>query len=193
MDKSKIDALIAKYHSWQNEIWLDVDEEIEGIKLFNMNLKHLLMLDGLESPFLTGGDVSEEDAYLFLWVVSKEFSFESKERDNFFIKAKGIPTYQLIEFIQEYIEKSFAESDTMKNGSKSQTYFIAYFVDCFAREYGWTLDRIMKIPLGVAFQLITAINERNSAMTGKEYNRITELDNKINRYILNSNSDNGIL
>ena len=193
MDQSKIDALIAKYHSWQNEIWLDVDEEIEDIKLHNMNLKHLLMLDGLESPFLTGGDVSEEDAYLFLWVVSKEFSFESKERDEFFIKLKRIPEYQLIEFIKEYMEKSFAESDTMKNGSKSQTYFIAYFVDCFAREYGWTLEKIMKIPLGVAFQLITAINERNSAMSGKEYNRITELDNKINRYILNSNSDNGIL
>ena len=193
MDQSKIDALIAKYHSWQNEIWLDVDEEIEDIKLHNMNLKHLLMLDGLESPFLTGGDVSEEDAYLFLWVVSKEFSFESKERDEFYIKAKRIPQYQLIEFIKEYMEKSFAESDTMKNGSKSQTYFIAYFVDCFAREYGWTLEKIMKIPLGVAFQLITAINERNSAMSGKEYNRITELDNKINRYILNSNSDNGIL
>ena len=192
MDQSKIDALIAKYHSWQNEIWLDVDEEIEDIKLHNMNLKHLLMLDGLESPFLTGGDVSEEDAYLFLWVVSKEFSFESKERDEFYIKAKRIPQYQLIEFIKEYMEKSFAESDTMKNGSKSQTYFIAYFVDCFAREYGWTLEKIMKIPLGVAFQLITAINERNSAMSGKEYNRITELDNKINRYILNSNSDNGI-
>ena len=31
MDQSKIDALIAKYHSWQNEIWLDVDEEIEDI------------------------------------------------------------------------------------------------------------------------------------------------------------------
>ena len=151
------------------------------------------MLDGLESPFLTGGDVSEEDTYLFLWVVSKEFSFEARERDEFFIKAKRIPQYQLIEFIKEYMEKSFAESDTMKNGSKSQTYFIAYFVDCFAREYGWTLEKIMKIPLGVAFQLITAINERNSAMSGKEYNRITELDNKINRYILNSNSDNGIL
>ena len=192
MDQSKIDALIAKYHSWQNEIWLDVDEEIEDIKLHNMNLKHLLMLDGLESPFLTGGDVSEEDAYLFLWVVSKEFSFESKERDEFFVKVKKIPEYQLIEFIKEYMEKSFAESDTMKNGSKSQTYFIAYFVDCFAREYGWNLEKIMKIPLGVAFQLITAINERNSAMSGKEYNRITELDNKINRYILNSNSDNGI-
>ena len=192
MDQSKIDALIAKYHSWQNEIWLDVDEEIEDIKLHNMNLKHLLMLDGLESPFLTGGDVSEEDAYLFLWVVSKEFSFESKERDEFFIKLKRIPEYQLIEFIKEYMEKSFAESDTMKNGSKSQTYFIAYFVDCFAREYSWNLEKIMKIPLGVAFQLITAINERNSAMSGKEYNRITELDNKINRYILNSNSDNGI-
>ena len=193
MDQSKIDALISKYHSWQNEIWLDVDEEIEDIKLHNMNLKHLLMLDGLESPFLTGGDVSEEDAYLFLWVVSKEFSFEARERDEFYIKAKRIPQYQLIEFIKEYMEKSFAESDTMKNGSKSQTYFIAYFVDCFAREYSWTLEKIMKIPLGVAFQLITAINERNSAMSGKEYNRITELDNKINRYILNSNSDNGIL
>ena len=193
MDQSHIDALLSKYHSWQSEIWLDIPENIEDIQVLNMNLKHLLMLDGLESPFLKGGDITETDALLFLWVVSEDFTYNKKDRDKFFKRARKIETYTLCKWIEEYVKKAFAESDTMKTNQKSQTYFIAYFVDCFAREYGWKIDEIMQIPLGIAFQLITTINERNYAQGGKEYNRVTELDNTINRWILKGNSDNGIL
>ena len=193
MDQSKIDALLQKYHSWQSEIWLNIPDGIEDIKVLNMNLKHLLILDGLESPLLKGGNITDTDALLFLWVVSTDFCYNEKARDTFFKKANKINTIELVAWIEDYLKKSFAESDTMKGNAKAQTYFIAYFIDCFAREYGWTVDEIMKIPLGQAFQLITAINERNYASGGKEYNRVTELDNEINRWILNSNSTNGIL
>ena len=192
MNHEQIDALISKYHSWRNEIWLNVDEEIQGIKVYNMNLNHLLMLDGLNSPFIKGGDIKEIDALLFFWIISKDFSQNEKERDNFFKCAKKIEFKELVKFLTECVEKSFGESDSMESNSKSQTYFVAYFVDCFAREYGWSINKILKLPLGIAFQLITAINERNSSITGKEYTRITELDNKINKYLLQSNSDNGI-
>ena len=82
MNHEQIDALISKYHSWRNEIWLNVDEEIQGIKVYNMNLNHLLMLDGLNSPFIKGGDIKEIDALLFFWIISKDFSQNEKERDK---------------------------------------------------------------------------------------------------------------
>ena len=143
MDQSKIDALLQKYHSWQSEIWLNIPDGIEDIKVLNMNLKHLLILDGLDSPLLKGGNITDTDALLFLWVVSSDFCYNEKARDKFFKKANKINTLELVAWIEEYLKKSFAESDTMKGNAKAQTYFITYFIDCFAREYGWKIDEII--------------------------------------------------
>lgn len=189
MDQEKIDAIVQKYQSWQGEAWLDVPERVGNIEVQPMNLKHLLILDGIDSPMIKGGDVGEKDLLMFLWVLSPEFCYSPKARDKFFVKARKQTNFILKEMVQEMLDKAFAESDTMNNSEKSQTFFIAYFVDCFAREYGWTVDEIMGIPLARAFQLITTINERNSAMSGKKYNRMTELDNKINRYILSGSNE----
>ena len=73
----------------------------------------------------------------------------------------------------------------MNNGRTGQTYFISYFVDCFAREYNWSLDKILDLPLRIAFQLITAINERNAKISGETYTK-TEVGDKLNRCIFNS-------
>jgi hypothetical protein len=189
MNQSKIDALIEKYQSWQGEAWLDVPESIGDIEVQPMNLKHLLILDGIDSPMIKGGDINEQDMFMFLWVLNKDFCYDSKMRDKFFVKARKQTNHHLKQFIQEILDKSFAESDTMKNSEKQQTFFIAYFVDCFAREYGWTVDEIMNLPLARAFQLITSINERNCQISGKQFNRTTELDNKINRYLLSSQNE----
>jgi hypothetical protein len=189
MNQSKIDALIEKYQSWQGEAWLDVPESIGDIEVQPMNLKHLLILDGIDSPMIKGGDINEQDMFMFLWVLNKDFCYDSKMRDKFFVKARKQTNHHLKQFIQEILDKSFAESDTMKNSEKQQTFFIAYFVDCFAREYGWTVDEIMNLPLARAFQLITSINERNCQISGKQFNRITELDNKINKYLLSGSNE----
>jgi hypothetical protein len=189
MNQSKIDALVEKYQSWQGEAWLDVPERIGDIEVQPMNLKHLLILDGIDSPMIKGGNVEDYDLLMFVWILSKEFCYNAKRRDKFFERARKVSNYQLKQFAQEILDKAFAESDTMKNSDKSQTFFIAYFVDCFAREYGWSVDEIMKTPLSRAFQLITTINERNCALSGKQYNRTTELDNKIHRYLLSGSNE----
>lgn len=190
--KHKIDALVEKYHSWRNEIWLDIPEELEQLKYKNFNLNHLLTLDGLESPFIKGGNPTRSDALLFLWIISEEYNYNQADRDKYFQKLGSFNLNRLVLWIKEYLERAFGESDTLNTGKKSQTYFVAYFVDCIAREYGWQLEQILNTPIGILFQLITAINERNSLSSGKEYKRVTELDNQINRYILNSNSNNAI-
>ena len=169
---------------WSNEAWVDIDEEFHGIKIMNMNLKHLMILDGVETPFLKGGDITDEDIAIFLWIVSREFSQNEKHKKTFFKKAVKINNVLGIKWIREYIQKTFSEADTMKQGEKGQTYFLSYFVDIFAREYSWGFDQILKLPLRIAFQLITTINERNSKSSGETYQRITELDNEINRYVL---------
>ena len=183
---------IDKVHYWSNESWVNISEDCYGIAVQNMNLNHLVLLDGVETPFLKGGDITDKDIALFLWIISEDYNQEGKGKKKFFEKVVKIKVMDATKWIKEYISKTFAESDTMNRGEKGQVYFISYYVDLFAREYGWKLESIMELPLRIGFQLITAINERSARLSGETYNRITELDNTINRYILNSKSSNGI-
>ena len=188
----ELQDLIYKTECWANESWVDIPEDLNGIKINNMNLYHLMMLDGIESPFLNGGEVTDQDIALFLWIVSKDYCQDEKVQEKFFEKVVKIKLGDATRFIQEYIKKTFAESDTMGKGDKGQVYFISYYVDLFAREYSWSYKDIINLPLRIGFQLITAVNERSAKLSGENYNRITSLDNEINRYILKSKSSNGI-
>lgn len=188
----ELQKLIENASAWSNESWVDINEDCYGIEILNMNLRHLMMLDGIETPFLKGGNIADTDVALFLWIVSKEFCFDEKKQKEFFKKVVKIRNLSAINWIKEYLQKTFIDSDTMKQGEKGQVYFISYFVDMFAKEYNWDLEKIMNLPLRIAFQLITAINERNAKASGNTYNRVTELDNTINRWILKSKSSNGI-
>ena len=180
----ELEKLIESSAHWSNEAWVNMDEDCYGIKIKNMNLNHLMILDGVDTPFLRGGDITDQDVALFLWIVSKEFSLNEKAKKTFFKKVIQINNFLAIKWIKEYIKKTFSEADTMKHGDKGQTYFLSYFVDIFAREYSWSFDSILKLPLRIGFQLITAINERNSKSNGETYQRVTELDNSINRFVL---------
>ena len=186
MDKlpAELESLIESSSNWSNEAWVNLNEDCHGIKINNMNLNILMMLDGVDTPFLRGGDITDQDIALFLWIVSKDFSLNEKAKKTFFKKVIQINNFLAIKWIKEYIKKTFSEADTMKNGEKGQTYFLSYFVDIFAREYSWSFDDILKLPLRIGFQLITAINERNSKSNGEKYNRVTELDNTLTRYML---------
>jgi hypothetical protein len=188
----ELQELIENASAWSNESWVNINEDCYGIEIINMNLRHLMMLDGVESPFLKGGDIKDEDVALFLWIVSKEFCFDEKKQKEFFKKVVKIRNIDAIRWINNYLKKTFIDSDTMNKGKKGQVYFISYFVDMFAKEYNWSFEEIMKMPLRISFQLITAMNERNAKSNGTTYNRVTELDNTINRWILNSKSSNGI-
>ena len=191
--QSKIFKLVEKSQNWSNESWVNLTENFKGIQIKNMSLYHLMLLDGLESPFLkkktTANDI---DICLFLWVVSADYCENAKKQKQFFKKVVKITNIEAINFIHEYLDKTFSESETMNLGDKGQTYFLSYFVDLFAREYSWDLDKILNLPLRIAFQLVTAINERNAKKAGEKYTRTTELDNRINRWMLKGNSQDGI-
>ena len=143
----ELQELILSASHWSNESWVNANEDCYGIEICNMSLRHLVLLDGIETPFLTGGNVSDADIALFLWILSVDYSRDEKKKKEFFKKAVKIKTLPAINWIKEYIKKTFIDSDTMNAGEKGQVYFISYFVDCFAREYGWKYEEIMDLPL----------------------------------------------
>jgi hypothetical protein len=184
--------LIEQADNNSNEAFVGAYESCYGVEVENMSIRHLMMLDGIETPFLKGGSITDSDIALFLWIVSPDFNLSGKGKKEFFKKAVKLKTIPCVNWIRDYMKRTFQDADTMNQGEKGQVYFITYFVDVFAREYSWGYNEIMDLPLRVAFQLITSINERNSRKSGEKYTRVTELDNTINRCILNSKSSNGI-
>ena len=98
MNQEKIDALVNKYQSWLGEAWLDVPEKLGDIEIQPMKLKHLLILDGIDSPLIKGGDIGEQDLFMFIWVLSNEFCYDEKQRDKYFLKIRKEPNHLLRHF-----------------------------------------------------------------------------------------------
>ena len=52
MSQQDILDLVQEAQNWSNEAWVDFEEDFHGIVIQNMSLYHLMMLDGVGSPFL---------------------------------------------------------------------------------------------------------------------------------------------
>ena len=80
----EVQELIKESKYWSNESWVNISEDFYGIKIRNMTLNHLVLLDGIETPFIKGGSaVTETDIALFLWIVSEEYSDCEKAKRDF--------------------------------------------------------------------------------------------------------------
>lgn len=172
-----------------------MNETIAGIEVQNMTIRHYLILDGIESPLLKEEEANVEDIAMLLWILSPEFTTESKKRNAFIKKVQKVVIQDAINDITEYLKKTFQDADIEDAKEKSYANFTSYLIDLFAREYNWTIKEIMDLPLRVVYQLISAIQERHSKQNGDSYSKLRSIDMLTNEHILNShkqNSQNGI-
>jgi len=171
------DAL-AKADTYQLESWLDMPHFICGIEIKQMTIQHYYMLSGIDSPFLTGENYYPGDIGIFLWLLSPEYKICQKAKKAFAKKIKDIKIAQAETEINKYLEITFNDLDTLQeeNNDKKYAGYLAYQIDLYAKEYGWSIDEILKIPLRQCFQLNTAIAERNSRQAGKKYTKMRAVD-----------------
>ena len=78
-----------------------------------------------------------------------------------------------------------ADYDLRDSNKKSNGNFIAYLIDNLCREYGFSIDYVLKIPMRQVYQLLSIISERCAAMNGEDYVKIRESDKLKNAFILN--------
>lgn len=142
-----------------------------------MTLNDFFILTGLNSPFLSNDPFLPADIGIFLWVLSEEFKPCAKARDRFCEKIKDIKIARAEEEITKYLDVTFLDADT-SNAKEEKRYatFIAYQVDLYAKEYGWTIEQILNIPMRRIFQLNTAIAERYSKIRGEKYTKLRNID-----------------
>ena len=148
-----------------------------GQEIKQMTLYDYFFLNGLESPFLKNESFLPADIGIFLWVLSKDYKPCTKAREAFCDKIKDIKIAKAEEEIMAYIEMTFADMDTGEQEKQKQyAPFLAYQIDLFAKEYGWRIDEILKLPLRQLFQLNTAIAERYTKQNGKTYTKLRAVD-----------------
>lgn len=173
---ASVAAALKQAKSWQSESWLDVTTSIGGVEVTQMTLRQFFMLDGIETPFFTGGKVNPEDLAIFLWILSPKWKPCKKARDEFCKEVRTVNIFEACEDAKEYLEATFAEADTDENNQKKYACFIAYIVDMFGREYGWTIPQTMGLPMRQIYQLSTAIGERYAAQAGKNFSKLRAVD-----------------
>ena len=178
---------LEKEQAYEAEPWLFIPKDICGIEVYDLSLRHVLILDGIKNPLLDGSAFEVDDLAQFLWVVSTEFELSNdKKRDKFLRKIAGFSYPEILKEATEYIEASLAQGKAMQTNEankKSNAHFVAYVVDTFAGTYGYSIEYILSLPVAIIHQLITVINERVSASNGETYTITKESDKLINRHI----------
>lgn len=179
------------FESYQAESFLFLNESIAGVKIQNMTIRHYLILDGIDSPLLYGNEASAEDFAKFLWILSPDFSSDEKKRNEFLKEVRKIPMKNAVQDVTEYLKKTFQDAD-IEESKKEKSYanFVSYLIDLFAREYHWTISEVMNLPLRVAYQLISSIQERYSKQNGEKYSKLRQIDMLTNEHILKSHKEN---
>jgi hypothetical protein len=174
----EVQEALAQAKIWEFEAWLDEPTEVCGVELRQMTLQDYYFLEGIESPFIAQADIEVGDIGVFLWIMSTEYKKCSKARQQFLKKHKDIKVLRAIEGIQKYIDMTFNDCDTLISRDQQQANvpYVAYQIDLFAKQYGWTIQEILKIPLRQVIQLNTAIQERCSKQNGENYTRMRKVD-----------------
>jgi hypothetical protein len=162
---------------YESEAWLNHDTDICGIAIRQMTLYDYYVLDGIQSPFITKADYTIGDIAVFLWVLSTKHSTEPGAKERFAEEIHEIKILDAEKGILEYIDKTFNDADTLSSGKETKMHapFLAYQVDLYAKEYGWSIEQILAIPLRQLFQLNTVIGARYAKQNGENFTKMTRV------------------
>ena len=117
LPKSVLQA-IADADTAQQEAWLNIEHEICGIKIRQMTIKDFYFLNGVESPFLKGGDFTPGDIGIFLWLLSPDYKPCKTAQRKFVKQIKDIKVARAEEEILKYLEITFSDMDTLSDDDK---------------------------------------------------------------------------
>lgn len=134
--------------------YLDCPETICGIEVLPLSIRHLVILDYLGSPFVSGGQADAGDVAQFLWIVSPLFEWNAKEkRDKFTRGLRRLRFHDANQQIADYVAAAFA--DAPGNSGKNEVAYVAWpahLVHLFASEYGWDEKKVLGLPFRRAWQ-----------------------------------------
>jgi hypothetical protein len=180
--------------SLRERAFLSVPENINGVTVKQLTLRHLNVLFKIQSPFIYGGKAKMEDVGLFLWIVSPHYHHEPQfvvlpfwKRIRRCLAARllrqpwRIPTIRQLflaelvlhprferfyRAIPRYLDRVFRDSPpSIKNAKTIETCRAAGIIHQIAKSYGWSEEKIMDTPLYALFQLMKWIQVEENPKT----------------------------
>lgn len=166
--------------------FLPVTENICGLEVVPMTLRHLLALRLIGCPFLINGEPTQEDCFVFLWHLSKDYSPRNMKakrkilkrcRKRFFLtkppwihfafrmlpwQKKTVKKFERLEIVKQQIREFLADAlmdrPPMREGN-NKSYFSDAAAIChrFALKYSWSVNDVMDTPLKALFQFCKLI------------------------------------
>lgn len=143
---------------------LGITETICGIEVLPLNVKHLILLEGCDSPFFSGGAPEATDIGKFFWIVSPRYSRRPGLRCRLLMrKVRRLQYVNAVQGINDYMEEACHDM-LGTSGSERRAFagLAAFIIHTLAYNYGWTDEQILRQPLKMVWQYFRLIKKENA-------------------------------
>lgn len=144
--------------------FLPVLEEIAGVPVKQLTLRHLLILLAVRSPFLFGAFRGPEDVALFLWVVSPQYNRRNLGRGDFLQSIAALPYATTTRAIERYIDRSLMDRPPTVSSARPVigASFVASLVTRIAEAFGWDDEVILDKPIARLYQYLGVLRAESN-------------------------------
>jgi hypothetical protein len=149
---------------WRDYAFLGLTEELRiaggrKIEVRQLTLRMFIQLCAVRSPFLVGGRVGPEHVAQILWRLSPQYG--QIPRHEFVASIADIPFNSATRAITRFLDRMLIDkppSAAKSNGSRPDTSFAASVIHQIGKEYGWSDEAILDLPMPRLFQYMRKIH-----------------------------------
>jgi hypothetical protein len=190
----RFSELRAQEEARREQAFLAVTVTVCGEELRAMTARDLLMLNGINSPFVCPTEVGAVELAMFLWMLNvnndgTQSWFNLRRRAKMFRRIGPINFDDAVQECHAYVEGVF--QDAPKGSTRAEgkrplgTCFLVPLVMRIAKETGWDRDAILETPLAQLFQYLKYIQ---ADAQGKDFNDWSPSDAITNEFLCELNA-----
>lgn len=186
--------LRAQEEARREQAFLSVPITICGEELRPMTARDLLILNGIDSPFVCPGEVGAVELAMFLWILNVQNDgtqswWNLRRRKKMFRRIAPRNFDASVEECRSYVDAIFqdAPKGSAQAGEKRPlgTCFLVPLVMRIAKDTGWDRDAILDTPLAQLFQYLKYIQAQAE---GKDFNDWSPSDAITNEFLCELNA-----
>lgn len=184
----------------RDSAFIGLPESVAGFELRPMSLRDWITLRITRSPFLHGTNSTLEDLCRFLWLQSVDFSHNERARKRFYKrcrefsggwtkKQKQLASLRFTEAAlacRSYVLEALMD---MPGGKKTEGFEPSYYSDgafmcgLLGREFGYSREDVLSMPLKQLWQLISEIKDTAAAKNGERAVLFNPISDRVRREI----------
>lgn len=162
MDANPYVEAVSRERRLREEAYLGTPHFVCGVPLKQITPLILAVLFRINTPFLSGGDIGDEDVLQFLWAChrdnpmreEKSVAWRKSARDKFIAASRELDFDKAERGIDDFMRDTFLDAP---DGKPSRPYvcsiaWIEYSMS--GKPFAWSREYTMKQPLRVIYQLL---------------------------------------